>query len=587
MDDVAKVREKTDVVALISEYLSVKKAGRNFKANCPFHNEKTPSFVISPERQMWHCFGCQKSGDSFSFLMEYEHLEFPEALRMLAKKAGISLSSTFDSATTSKKELLYKLNHIAAEFYHYILTKHVAGKRALVYLTETRGISKKVIETFLLGFAPGRGDPLVAYLTKKKGSKPQDIVDAGLASFRNGREFDFFFNRIMFPLFDYRDNIIGFSGRIIDPSINAGKYVNTRETLVYHKGDGFFGFNVTKEAIKQEQRVIVMEGEFDVMSSFQSGVSNVVAVKGTALTENQVRLLSRFVQKISLCFDQDKAGIEAMKRSVSVLEKQGLSATVITPPGGKDPDEAIRNDEYGFKKAVKEDIGIYDFLLETAIKNNDPKRAEGKKYISDELLPLLAQIENEVVKEHYMRKLSDALETSYESVLRQVEKIEKNRPQSTVMQAQKEKQTRETTLEQYLLALILQAQDSGKVMAEIGKLLSDFKFQMPSYQKIIDHLLEYFAKSPVFDSQKFLQALPVELIPSYDTAYLFPLPTFEDQKEYEIEAIKAARDLRALYLKKQIKDIGEEIRIREREWNEEEAEKLKQRFSELAALLKE
>lgn len=587
MDQVAQVREKIDVVALIGEYVAVKKAGRNFKANCPFHNEKTPSFVISPERQMWHCFGCQKGGDAFTFLMEYEHLEFPEALRMLAKKAGITLESTFDSTTTTKKELYYKLNHIAADFYHYILTKHPAGKRALTYLTEERKISPKVIETFLLGFAPGRGDPLVAYLTKKKGFKPDDIVDAGLASFRYGRASDFFFNRLMFPLFDHRDNIIGFSGRMIDATLTGGKYVNTRETLVYHKGDGFFGFNVTKQEIRTAQHAIVMEGEFDVMSSFQAGVGNVVAVKGTALTENQVHLLARFVQKISLCFDVDKAGIDAMKRSVAVLEKQGLSVMVITPPGGKDPDEAIKHDEYAFKKSVKEEVGIYDFLLENALKNNDPKTAEGKKQISQDLLPLLAQIENEVVKEHYMRKLSDALSTSYESIAKQIEKIGKNQPQQFLTQKPKEKQTREETLEQYLLALIVQAKDPGKIVAEMEKMLEDFALQIPIYQKIIDALVSYFTQNPTFDAKKFVLQLPAELIPAYDTAYLFPLHDFEDQESYEKEAIKIANDLRIAYLKKRIKDLGEAIKVAEKEGNEENGERLREEFSHLTGLLKQ
>lgn len=587
MDQVEQVREKTDVVALIGEYVAVKKAGRNFKANCPFHNEKTPSFVISPERQMWHCFGCGAGGDAFTFLMEYEHLEFPEALRMLAKKAGIALESTFDSQTTSKKEVLYKINHIAADFYHYILTKHPAGKRALTYLTEERKISPKVIETFLLGFAPGRGDPLVAYLTKKKGFKPNDIVDAGLASFRYGRASDFFFNRLMFPLFDHRDNIIGFSGRMIDATLTGGKYVNTRETLVYHKGDGFFGFNVTKQEIRTAQHAIVMEGEFDVMSSFQAGVGNVVAVKGTALTENQVHLLARFVQKISLCFDVDKAGIEAMKRSVAVLEKQGLSVMVITPPGGKDPDEAIKHDEYAFKKSVKEEIGIYDFLLETALKNNNAKSAEGKKHISEELLPLLAQIENEVVKEHYMRKLSDALATSYESIAKQIEKIGKNQPQKFLTQKPKEKQTREETLEQYLLALIVQAKDPGKIVAEMGKLLEDFALQIPANQKIIDALVSYFTKKTLFDAKKFVLQLPAELIPAYDRAYLFSLHDFEDQESYEKEAIKIANDLRIEYLKKRIKDLGEAIKIAEKDGNEESGERLREEFSHLTGLLKQ
>src|SRR5581483_10477767 len=249
MDQAARIREKIDLVTLISEYIPLKKMGRNFKTNCPFHNEKSPSFVVSPERQIWHCFGCGKGGDCFTFLMEYENLEFIEALKTLGKRAGIEVEL---SAT------------------------------------------EKGIETFQLGFAPSTSNSLSNYLMQKKGHKSQDLVDAGLSSLRNGRVMDFFFNRIMFPLFDHRDNIIGFSGRTLDESSTSSKYVNTRETLVYHKGDVFFGLNSAKDEIKKEQTAIIMEGEFDVISAFMEGVGNAIAVKGTSLTENQVQLISRF-----------------------------------------------------------------------------------------------------------------------------------------------------------------------------------------------------------------------------------------------------------------------------------------------------
>jgi DNA primase len=420
MDQVSQIRDQVDIVALIGEYITLKKAGRNFKSPCPFHNEKSPSFVVSPERQIWHCFGCGKGGDCYTFLMEYEHLEFPEALRALAKRTGIELQqSEFESSTSSKKESIYHLNKLAAEFYHFILMNHKAGEKAREYLKE-RNVSEKVLKSFLIGYAPS-GAALSSYLLQKKKVNKEDLIESGLVTDRGYQVRDFFWDRIMFPLFDHRDNIMGFSGRILTAESTGPKYINTRETLVYHKGDMFFGLNMTKEAIKKENQALLVEGEFDVLSCFQNGVPNVVAVKGTALTERQVALLGRFAQKITVCFDGDRAGQEAIKRSLPIIEKKGLNTTVVVIPGGKDPDESIKNDPTAFKIAVKNDIGIYDYLLSSTLKNYDKASLEGKQKISEDLLPLFSSIQNEIIKEHYLKKVSTELDTTYERILLELE----------------------------------------------------------------------------------------------------------------------------------------------------------------------
>src|SRR6185437_12084031 len=366
MDQVSQIREKIDIVSFISEFIPLKKTGRNFKANCPFHGEKTPSFVVSPERQIWHCFGCSKGGDVYTFLMEYERLEFPEALRTLAKRTGIELKSQEkNTGLATQKERLYQINSLAKEYYHYVLTRHPAGKRALDYL-KNRGVSDKIIETFMLGFAP-MGNALTKYPLSKKKFAREDLVAAGVV-FQKGRDVvDFFRGRLMFPLIDHRDNVVGFAGRILDSDSSTSKYINTRETLIYHKGEQFYGLNITKNAIRKENQAIIVEGEFDVISCFENGIANVVAVKGTALTEAQVNLLGRFAQKITFCFDGDKAGQEAIKRSLAVVERKGLTPTVIEIPGGKDPDEALKNEPGLFKKAAREDRNIYDYLFDKAL----------------------------------------------------------------------------------------------------------------------------------------------------------------------------------------------------------------------------
>ncbi|MCL6096929.1 MAG: DNA primase, partial [Patescibacteria group bacterium] len=424
MDQASEIREKIDIVSFISEYLPLKKAGRNFKANCPFHNEKSPSFMVSPERQIWHCFGCQKGGDAFSFLMEYENMEFPEALRVLAKKAGVQLKSfSYDNQAQSEKEKIYNLNRHALKFYQYVLLKHNLGKKALFYLKEKRHMTEKLIETFSLGFSPNSGSAVSNYLINKKGYKKQDLYLAGLAFETGGRTVDFFRGRIMFPLSDHRGNIVGFSARVLDEKQDTSKYINTKETSVYHKGSLFFGLDIAKDEIKKSQQAILVEGEFDVIACFREGIRNTVAIKGTALTENQVALLSRFTPKVTLCLDMDEAGFEATKRSLPLIEKKGLTTTIIIPDG-KDPDEAIQKNPGAFKKALKDDIGIYDFLIAKFLSLYDKTSSEGKGKIVEEIKPLLSAVENEVVKEHYIKKLSREIDTSIESIAKEIDKYQ-------------------------------------------------------------------------------------------------------------------------------------------------------------------
>ncbi len=583
MDEVAQVREKIDIVSLISEYLPLKKAGRNFKTSCPFHNEKTPSFVISPERQIWHCFGCQKGGDCFTFLMDYENLEFLEALRILAKKTGVELSETdFIKQDTSKKEKIYSINNIASDFYHYILTKHNAGKKALEYLTKVREIDPRLVETFLIGFSPVQGDILSKYLLEKKKYKIQDLIEAGLSFTREGRMVDFFRGRLMFPLFDHRDNLVAFSGRVLSDQIKDSKYVNTKDTLVYHKGSTFFGLNLAKEEIKQKDQAIIVEGEFDVISCYSRGIKNVVAIKGTALTENQVSLISRFSQKITLCLDRDEAGFEAIKRSLEALEKKSLTTTVVDLGEYKDPDEAIKKDPVFFKKAVDRDIGVYDFLISNFLKKYNKDTAEGKKKITQELLPFISQIDNEIIKEHYLKTLAKELDTSLETIQREMEKIGKKEGDDlSTVTAKKDKRGRKEILEEYLLSLILQSENVGDYLSLSSEILEDYEFELPSCQKIFEYLKSYFKNNQSYNIKLFVKSLPRETVPLFDTCYILPLPKFEESEKYTQELEKVAKELRVSYLRYKIKNIAQTINKKEK--NKEGTQDLQ---SQLSSLLK-
>ncbi len=586
MDQVSQVREKVDVVALLQEYISLKKAGRNFKSMCPFHSDKTPSFVVSPERQIWHCFGCGKGGDVFSFLMEYEHIEFPEALRILAQKAGVELQNQrFDSAAQSKKETIYALNHLAAEFYHYLLTKHTLGKPALKYVLD-REISPATVNTYMLGFSP-RGASLVTYLHKKKKYSLDDIFDAGLATRRGQSAVDFFQGRLMFPLYDHRNNIIGFSGRVLDPNEKISKYINTRETLVYHKGLTFFGLNSAKESIKKENTAILMEGEFDVISSFQEGITNAVAVKGTALTESQVALLARFCKKVQLCFDTDNAGQEALKRSLPLLEKKGLTTTVVVLPNGKDADESIKNNPVLFKKAVKEDVGVYDYLLEKAKEHFDVATSDGKKQIGDELLPLLSHVDNEIVKEHYLQLLSKTIDTSIEALTKAMEKQQKEKVVREVAPQALPTTSREEKLEEHFVALLVQSPYIAMLLGALEAFLAEYVWHIPSLGKVVEHVKVFIQSHPQGLAKDSLSSLPQELVQSFDTCFLLPLSNLSTEEEWQEELKKTAQELTTHLLKQKMQKISKEIAEKEKSATPEELSKLQEEFSRLAVSLKQ
>ncbi|MDO8583520.1 MAG: DNA primase [bacterium] len=568
MDEVSQIRERVDLVSLISEYIPLKKMGRNFKTVCPFHNEKTPSFVVSPERQIWHCFGgCGKGGDVYQFLMEYENLEFVEALRILSKRTGIQLKeSSFQTGVSGKKEIIYKLNKAALDFYHYVLTKHAVGKNALTYLTEKRKLDIGLIETFSLGFSPKDGVSLSNYLMQKKGYKKEDLIEAGLAFYSGSRVVDFFRNRVMFPLFDHRNNVVGFSGRAIDEPYSGGKYINTRETIVYHKGSMFFGLNTAKDEIKKMDKAIILEGELDVIACFSIGIKNAVAVKGTALTESQVALLARFTNNICLCFDTDDAGYTATKRSLPVLEKKGINITTCIFGDAKDADEAIKSDPVAYKKSIKKDVPVYDYIFSKTLLAFDKNAVDGKREITSELLPIIARIENEIVKEHYLKKISAEVDITLDALLKEMERVAKKEVvKDDIVFVKKEKKSRSEMLEDYFMSLIVQHEDPKSMFDSCLSILKDYKFETVAFQKIIDYLSEYLTKNNIFKIHDFLRVLPKELAVSFDTSYLFPLPKFNSDKEYILEVEKVARELRALFLKNKIKEISENLKLGEKD----------------------
>ncbi len=583
MDQIEQVRQKVDIIDLVSESIPLKKAGRNFKANCPFHDEKTPSFMVSRERQIFKCFGCQEGGDVYGWMIKREGMEFGEALRTLADRAGVKLKSYQPTKEQQIKDKLLEVNHLASEYYHYLLTEHEVGKKALQYLLK-RGITRSSIKTFKLGFSVDEWEGLVNFLVKKKGYRLAELEAAGLIIKGKRGFYDRFRNRVMFPLFDHRNRVVGFAGRVFDQEQKQAKYVNTPETVLYHKSDVLYGLEKTSQEIKKQNKAVVVEGEIDAISSYQVGVKNVVAVKGSALTEGQVVLLKRFCESVSLALDADTAGDQAARRGIELAEKAGLSVRVIKLKYGKDPDECAQKSSRMWKDSVKGAVPIYDFFIESAIKRFGVDSPEGKRRVSEELAPIVAEISNQVIKAHYVKKLAQALEVGEEAVVQEIDKAGVKRrvkPERIIVSREK---NREDRLAEYVLAIVLQIESEvGKLVRMVpGGVLID-----GAAKKVVVRLKRWMKSRKTFNVNKFVESLPEELVGAVDQAYLTDLGKMSKSSEkLETELREILKDLEKMKFKAKLKQLTEEIKQAEENKNEDKLRKLQEKFVEVSGRLK-
>lgn len=405
------IRSRLNIEDVIGEYVQLKRAGRNFKGMSPFSQEKTASFMVSPEKHIWHDFSSGKGGDVFTFVMEMEGVDFKNALELLARKAGVDLSQYHmgDGGMGKKKERLFAACELAAKYYQQTLIKN---KAALEYVIKKRGMNKQAVQDFRLGYAPDTENGLFVAL-RKRGFTEHELRDSGLAVSRRHGPGDMFRARMMVPLMDAQGRVVGFTARILTDEPNAPKYINTPQTLLYDKSRHVFGLHLAKEAVRQVDAVVVVEGNLDVISSHQAGVKNVVATAGTAITEYHLRALSRFTQDVRLAFDADKAGITATERAISIASNMGINLSIIVmPEGAKDPDELIQKDVGLWQKAMDSPRDAVEWLLDTYAKRFDLQTADGKRRASDQALAVVRTIEDPVLREHYMRKIAERVDSS-------------------------------------------------------------------------------------------------------------------------------------------------------------------------------
>jgi DNA primase len=411
-EKVSEIRDRSSILEVVSDYVTLKKAGKNHRGLCPFHSEKTPSFMVNEEKQIFHCFGCGEGGDVFTFLMKVGHFSFPQAMEELAKRYGVKLPSR-ELSTTQKKEMakreaLFQINQIASEYFHDLLTKRREGEEGRRYLSQ-RGISQEVIAEHRLGYSTDRWDGLVRYLQEKKVSLEM-AWELGLI-FPKKKEgwYDAFRGRILFPIFDLHQRIVGFGGRVIREG--QPKYLNSPESSIYHKGEILYGLHVAKRYAAEKDCVIIVEGYFDLLTLHQYGLKHSVATLGTALTTQHIRTLKRYTKNLITVFDADQAGIQATLRSLPLFLEEEVVGKTIALPKGEDPDGFLRQGNLeDFGKRVEQALPLIDFFFERLMKTTDLKSVDGKVKVAKEGVALLAKIPDKIRRDFYVKALAERLD---------------------------------------------------------------------------------------------------------------------------------------------------------------------------------
>ena len=469
--EIEQIKSRLNIVDVVGEYIKLEKAGINYRALCPFHNEKTPSFFVSPSRQMWHCFGgCNEGGDIFKFVMKIEGIEFIDALKLLAKKAGVQLktsSKKYEEIKTQREKLL-DICKKATIFFSTQLNKSKTGLEAKDYLMK-RGLKEETIKEWKIGYAPSTWDSLCNYLIGL-GYERKDIIDAGLAS---EKFFDRFRSRIIFPICDFNGQPVGFTGRVFN-SDDEAKYLNTPNTLLYDKSQALYGLDKAKVEIRKNDSCVLVEGNVDCIMSHQSGVKNCLAVSGTALTLAHLGIIKRFSNNLILSFDMDLAGNNATKKGIDMALRNGFNVKVISMNSEKDPaDIILSSGEDEWKKIIKEAKPINQFYFDLSFKNRDVKSVEDQKKIVSELLPIFKKIDNTIEQTYWIQKLAEKLSIREDDIRQEMKKV--NLPKQEV-EVQKEKtgKSRKELLEEAILSMVLVEPSMVETLTEEQKRLFTF-----------------------------------------------------------------------------------------------------------------
>ena len=567
-----EIKERLDIIEVIGSYIKLQKTGANYRAVCPFHSEKKPSFFISPSRQIWHCFGCGLGGKIFDFVMKIEGVEFGDALRILARKAGVELKrQTPEMAKMqTERQKLYEICELATKFFEKQLNESKSGEPAKKYLLE-RGIKEESIKKWRLGYAPDVWQSLSDFL-ESRNYKKQEIERAGLAlTSEKGSFYDRFRGRIIFPIFDLNSQVVGYGGRVFKEKDKAevAKYVNTPNTLLYDKSRILYGLDKAKVEIRKKDSCVLVEGYTDVIMANQAGTLNVVATSGTALTPFQLKILKRYTENLILGFDMDIAGDSATKRGIDLAQVLGFNIKVLRLPEGKDAAEIIFKNSKEWEEALSSPKSIMDFYFESAFKGRDEKSPEGKKEISKILLPIIKRIPNKIVQSHWTGELARKLDVKEENIEEEMKKV-KIEGLSDVFGLEPEEminlppRSRRDLLEESLLVLILKSPSSFEFID---------KKAISCFSPVTREILEKLEKKETPDSEFF--------------NYLCLRAEVEEIEEKDIvpEIKNCLKEFQCLEIKNKMNGISKEIKKAEDEKDSKKAEELTKSFKDSASEL--
>jgi DNA primase len=535
-DQIETIKERLDIVSVVQEYVpTLKKSGRNYFGICPFHQEKTPSFSVNSDLGLFKCFGCGEGGDVIKFIEKIEGLDFSHALENAAKRAGIELKRETNPQLKKlrlEKEKILEANKLAAQYYHYLLTEHKSGKTAREY-SEKRKLTKVAISTYQLGFAPDGYENLKSFLVKR-GYTLEKLVDWGLLVSKNGRVYDKFRNRLMFPIMDHQGDVVGFSGRSISSDDRGPKYLNSPETLVYNKSKTLYGLSQAKEFIRKQDFAVLVEGNIDIISSFQSGVKNIVAPLGTALTLDQLALLKRYCSRIYLSFDTDSAGQRALLKSLELAEKSGLQTLAVDIGKYKDVDELITSGgDWG--NTVTKAKPVIDYLLAVLASNYDLKDSKQKSVYAKQILAYISKVESDLEKADYLEKLSKKSQINREVLIEQLKHTaipQNNRLEEKISF----KSVFQLDEETYLLALLIQHPQWCNEAKEVDP---SMLFENENYRTLFQKLL--LNKKP-----------PEALMGLFNNIKMSDIDIFGHKDEFRVELKTSINRIRKGVLKREI-----------------------------------
>lgn len=586
-DIVLDIKSRLNIEDVVSRYVQLKRTGRSLKACCPFHAEKTPSFVVSPERQLAYCFGCHKGGDVFAFIQEIEGIDFKGAIDLLADIAGIDRAayqehfSAAPKVSKDHKVELYSVNNSTRDFYTHFLWTTKEGKEVLNYL-EKRAITAQTIRDFEIGLSPDSFEATSAELFQKKHSK-QDLLELGLLISKdtNGEKtHDRFRGRLMFPIWDNQGRVVGFGGRALKPD-DEPKYLNSPESVIYHKGDTIYGYHKAKAAIRKEDFVIVVEGYMDLIASHQAGIINVVASSGTAFTPEQFKVLTRLTKNVALSFDTDRAGEEALMRAVLLGQTFNLNMRVIRVPDGKDPDECIKKDPELWKEAIRTAPNYLDYYLKEAGKRFSIQDIEGKKQACAFFLPLLKRASS-LEQDHFIRELGFLLQTDPNFIYDEFNRVKKT--SSYERETSKTKpsgisQKAAFTQAEYLLGLLLRFPD--KTTPEAVS-LPDEVFDERT-KKIYKRVADLYNSGTFNDAVSVLEALDEEEKSYFEAVMIFAeMRNAELSDDLLVEEIRKAVKQTLLARKEnEAVRLMHEIRVAQAEKSVDRERELFQKYSRL------